>query len=326
MLYLGAICVLFGNPMKAVFLDQATFSSEVNMTTPAHVSDFVCFDATPNDTDTIVARASDADIIITNKVVLNRDVIARLPKLKLIQLTATGTDNVDKKACEEFGISLYNVVGYSKDSVPEHTFMLILSAMRALKSYHHKATDGTWRDSGKFCLLDTPILDLAGRTLGVIGKGSIGQKVGEIATAFGMKVLYAERQGDLPRDDSYTAFDEVLEQANIISLHCPLTAETHHLINETTIAQMTKKPLIVNVARGGVVNGHAIIQALNDNKILGYATDVLEQEPPTEDEPLLALKDHPRVLITPHNAWGSLNAQQRMWDIVCEQVAGFAGR
>ncbi|MDO4896043.1 MAG: D-2-hydroxyacid dehydrogenase [Moraxella sp.] len=308
--------------MKAVFLDQATFSCEVRLTTPDGVREFICFDSTPNNPDIIAERTHDADIIIVNKVIIGRDVIARLPKLKLIQLTATGMDNVDKSACDEFGVLLYNVVGYSTDSVPEHTFMLMLSAMRAVKTYHTQATDGTWQASGKFCLLDTPILDLAGKTLGIIGKGAIGQKVGRIATAFGMTVLYAERQGKPPRDDSHTAFDDVLARSDVISLNCPLTADTHHLINDATIAKMTKRPLIINVARGAVVDSHAIVQALADDKILGYATDVLEQEPPT-DEPLFALKDHPRVLITPHNAWGSLNAQQRMWDIVCHQVSDF---
>lgn len=307
--------------MKAVFLDQATFSPEVALSTPDGVSEFMRYDSTPNDHDTIIARTIDTDIIITNKVIISRDVIARLPKLKLIQLTATGTDNVDKTACDEFGVALYNVVGYSKDSVPEHTFMLMLSAMRAVKDYHNKATDGRWQTSGKFCLLDTPIFDLAGKTLGIIGRGVIGQKVGQIASAFGMTVLYAERQGKAPRD-GYTAFDDALANADIISLHCPLNDDTRHLINTDTIAKMNQRPLIINVARGAVVDTRAITSALVNEQILGYATDVLEQEPPT-DEPLFALKDHPRVIITPHNAWGSLSAQQRMWNIVCHQVGKF---
>lgn len=286
--------------MKAVFLDQATFSPEVNLSTPHGISEFVRYDSTPNDVATIIARTHDADIIITNKVIISREIITCLPKLKLIQLTATGTDNVDKVACDEFGVALYNVVGYSKDSVPEHTFMLMLNAMRAVKEYHAKATDGRWQASGKFCLLDTPILDLAGRTLGIVGRGVIGQKVGQIATAFGMNVLYAEHQGKSPRD-GYVAFDEMLAKADIISLHCPLTDDTHHLINRTTITKMTKRPLIINVARGAVVDTHAITSALINEQILGYATDVLAQEPPT-NEPLFTLKDHPRVIVTPHNA------------------------
>ena len=308
--------------MKVVFLDKATFSPQVNFTLPHGIDEFISHDSTPSDPDVIVERAHDADIIITNKVILNRQTLARLPNLKLIQLTATGTDNVDKTACDELGIALYNVVGYSKDSVPEHTLMLMLSAMRGLKDYHTKATDGTWQNSGKFCLLDPTIFDLAGKTLGIIGKGLIGQRVGQLASAFNMTVLYAERQGKSPRA-GYHAFEEVLGQADVLSLHCPLTDETRQLINDDTIAKMDKRPLIINVARGGVVDSQAIVNAITHDKILGYATDVLPKEPPT-DEPLFALKNHPRVLITPHNAWGSLGAQQCMWDIVCQQVSQFA--
>lgn len=309
--------------MKAVFLDQATFSPEVNLSTPHGISEFVRYDSTPNNVATIIARTHDADIIITNKVIISREVIACLPKLKLIQLTATGTDNVDKVACDEFGVALYNVVGYSKDSVPEHTFMLMLNAMRAGNYYHQQATNGAWQQDGRFCLLDVPILDLAGRTLGIIGKGAIGQRVGQIGAAFGMTVLYAERRGCLPRDDGYTAFDDVLGQADVLSLHCPLTDDTYHLIDETAIGLMKKQPLLVNVARGAVVDSHAIVKAITQDKILGYASDVFQTEPFDDNEPLLHLKDHPRVFLTPHNAWGSLQAQERLWQILSEQVSAF---
>ncbi|MDO4450871.1 MAG: D-2-hydroxyacid dehydrogenase [Moraxella sp.] len=308
--------------MKAVFLDRNTFLSSLTMPTPNGVSEYQVFESTPQDDDVIVARCEGADIIIVNKVVIGRVVIERLPNLKLIQLTATGMNNIDLVACEECGVAVQNVAGYSTDSVPEHTFMLMLTAMRAGRHYHTQATDGTWQADGKFCLLDTPILDLAGRTLGIVGRGAIGQKVGQIATAFGMTVLYADRAGATPRE-GYTAFDEVLACANVISLHCPLTDDTHHLINDDTISKMGKKPLIINVARGDVVDSHAIVRGLLEGKILGYASDVFPQEPPTDDEPLLALKDHPRVFFTPHNAWGSENAQSRLWAILCQRVSGF---
>lgn len=309
--------------MKAVFLDKATFSPALAMPAPVGVSDYVVYDTTPNDPDVIIERAKDADIIITNKVVLSRAVIESLPKLKLIQLTATGMDNVDAAACHERGVKLFNVVGYSGESVPEHTFMLMLLVMRAGCHYHTQATDGTWQADGKFCLLDMPILDLAGRTLGIIGKGAIGQRVGDIATAFGMTVLYAERRGSSPRDDSYTTFEEVLARSDVISLHCPLTDDTRHLINDETIALMKNTPLLINVARGAVVNSAAVVRGVESGAMLGYASDVFAKEPFGDDEPLLAIKDHPRVLFTPHNAWGSLKAQGKMWHIVCEQVADF---
>lgn len=309
--------------MKAVFLDRATFSDNVALPAPDGIDDYTVYDSTPQDDDIIVERCIHADIIITNKVILNRAVIDRLPNLKLIQLTATGMNNVDMTACDERGIAVKNVAGYSVDSVPEHTFMLMLTAMRAGVHYHRQATDGTWQADGRFCLLDTPIFDLAGRTLGIVGKGAIGQKVGQIATAFGMNVLYAERAGKPPRDDSYTAFDDVLARSDVISLHCPLTDDTHHLIDDETIGKMGKTPLIINVARGAVVDSGAVVRALANDLILGYATDVFEQEPPPADETLLALHNHPRVIITPHNAWASHSAQSRLWGILCKQVSEF---
>lgn len=308
--------------MKAVFLDRATFSSRIHLDAPQGVCEYVVFDSTPNDPRLIVERCQAADIVITNKVQMTRAVIEQLPQLKLIQLTATGKDNVDEAACRDCGVQLNNVAGYSVDSVPEHTFMLMLGAMRAGVYYHQKATDGTWQNDGCFCLLDVPILDLAGSVLGVVGRGAIGQKVGQIAAAFGMTVLYADRQGKMPRT-GYTAFDEVLERANVISLHCPLTQETHHLINDVSIAKMANTPLIVNVARGAVVDGDAIVRALDAGRILGYASDVFEAEPFDESDALLTLKEHPRVFFTPHNAWGSQKAQAKLWSILCGQVATF---
>lgn len=308
--------------MKAVFLDRATFVDTLNLQKPDEVHAYTVFEHTPNDVSVIVQRCLDADIVITNKVVLDRAVIERLPKLKLIQLTATGMDNVDKVACQDYGVQLYNVAAYATTSVPEHAFMLMLSVMRASRHYHQQVVGGAWQDAGKFCLLDVPILDLAGRTLGIVGKGTIGSKVGQIARAFGMTVLYAERQGKAPRDETYVPFEQVLQQSDVLSLHCPLVDDTHHLINEHTLAKMARCPLIVNVARGAVVDSQSIVRAIQDGQILGYATDVFDKEPPS-DEPLFALKDHPRVLFTPHNAWGSLHAQQRLWQIVCQQVAAF---
>lgn len=309
--------------MKAVFLDRATFLSELDLSLPKEVSEYQVFDMTTSDPSVIIGRCQDADIVITNKVRLGREVLEALPKLKLVQLTATGTDNVDKTACDELGIALKNVAGYSVNAVPEHTFMLLLSVMRAGRYYHDKVADNSWQSTGKFCLLDVPILDLAGQTLGIIGKGAIGERVAQIAKAFGMDVLFAERQGKTPRNASYTAFDDVLQRADVISLHCPLTKETHHLINETTINKMSKRPIIINVARGAVVDSKAVALALTDGRLSGYASDVFETEPLQADSPLMALTNHPRVLFTPHNAWGSVSAQKRLWEILSAQVAEF---
>lgn len=309
--------------MKAVFLDTNTFSAQTDLSLPDTITSYVKYDATPNDTAIIIERCLDADIIITNKVLITRAVIEQLPKLKLIHVTATGINNIDTDACQAHGVRLMNVAGYSTVSVPEHTFMLLLNVMRAAHSYHQKATDGTWQADGRFCLVDEPIFDLSGKTLGIIGAGNIGQTVANIAKAFGMKVLFAERRHHTPRNAQYHAFDEVLAQADVLSLHCPLTEDTHHLINDDTINQMHKKPVIINVARGGVADSHAVAKALQDGRLLGYGSDVFENEPFAQDDPLLALKDHPRVFFTPHNAWGSLQAQARLWEILSGQIDDF---
>ncbi len=309
--------------MQAVFLDKGTFSDGIDLPAPAGVSDYLTYNDTPKDTAVIIERCKDADIIITNKVQIGADVIANLPKLKLIQLTATGVNNVDQDACDEHNIALYNIAGYAVKSVPEHTFMLMLTAMRAGIHYHQKVTDGTWLANGNFCLLDIPLIDLENKTLGIIGVGTIGKRVTDIARAFGMTVLWAEHQGQTPRNDDYTAFDDVLACADVITLHCPLNEKTQHLINKDTLAKMTKQPLIVNVARGGIVDSQALTDAINSEQIIGYASDVFEQEPIASDDPLLTLTNHPRVMFSPHNAWGSKSAQETLWQMLSKQVTEF---
>ena len=293
--------------MQAVFLDKGTFSEGIDLPTPAGISDYITHNDTPQDDQLIIERCQDAQIIFTNKVKISADVIAKLPKLKLIQITATGMNNVDQDACAAHDIALYNVAGYAVKSVPEHTFMLMLNAMRAGIYYHQKVIDGTWENDGNFCLLDIPLIDLEDKTLGIVGIGTIGKRVTDIARAFGMTVLWAERQGCPPRNDDYTAFDEVLARADVISLHCPLNEATQHLINKDTLAKMVKKPILVNVARGGIVDSQ----------------DVFEQEPIITDDPLLTLKDHPRVIFSPHNAWGSRSAQETLWQMLSQQVSAF---
>lgn len=309
--------------MKAVFLDRGTFLDSVDLPAPQGVNYYETYGSTPQDDAVIVERCQDADIIIANKVKIGRKVIEQLPKLKLIQLTATGINNVDKDACADHNVELYNIAGYAIKSVPEHTFMLMLNGMRAGLYYHTKVVDGTWQEDGNFCLLDEPLLDLEDKTLGIIGVGTIGKRVTEIARAFGMTVLWAEHQGREPRDSDYTAFDEVLARADVLSLHCPLNEATEHLINAETLSKMQQTPLIVNVARGGIVDSAAIVDAINAEQILGYATDVFAQEPISDDDPLLTLADHPRVVFSPHNAWGSLAAQEKLWAILSKQVSDF---
>lgn len=309
--------------MRAIFLDRGSFSDDVHLPAPAGVTDYITYNDTPQDDQLIIERCRDADIIFTNKVKVSADVIAELPQLKLIQITATGMNNVDQDACTAHDVVLYNVAGYAVKSVPEHTFMLMLNAMRAGVYYHQKVIDGTWEKNGNFCLLDIPLIDLEDKTLGIIGIGTIGKRVTDIARAFGMSVLWAEHQGRTPRNNDYTAFDEVLARSDVISLHCPLNEQTEHLINKDTLAKMVKKPILVNVARGGIVDSQALTDAIRQGQVSGYGSDVFEQEPITTDDPLLTLKDHPRVIFSPHNAWGSRSAQETLWEMLSQQVSTF---
>lgn len=309
--------------MQAVFLDRGTFSDGIDLPAPQGITDYVTYKDSPQESAVIIERCKDADIIIANKVEITAEIISQLPKLKLIQLTATGLNNVDQEACAAHNITLYNVAGYAVKSVPEHTFMLMLNAMRAGVYYHEKVIDGSWRANGNFCLLDIPLIDLEDKTLGIIGVGTIGKRVTEIARAFGMTVLWAEHQGRTPRNSDYTAFDEVLACSDVISLHCPLNEHTQHLISKDTLAKMAKQPLLVNVARGGIVDSQALTDAINNEQIMGYASDVFEREPMLDNDPLLGLAEHPRVIFSPHNAWGSESAQETLWQILSKQVADF---
>lgn len=309
--------------MKAVFLDRNTFSSSIDLAAPNGISVWEVFDKTENSPEAIAKHAADADIIITNKCRIDAQTLALLPKLKLVQITATGTDNVDLQACAAQNVVVQNVAGYTGGSVTEHTWAGILAAMRGLKPYHQAVTSGEWQCDGRFSLNELPIIDVAGKVFGVIGTGSIGRATAAVASAFGMEVLFAERKGASPRDASFTPFETVLAESDIVLVQCPLTDDSFHLIDEAALALMQKRPLLVNMARGAVINGAAVAKAVTDGRLFGLVCDVFAQEPPPADDPLLAIANHPRVILTPHNAWASVAAQTRLWKILCENVAGF---
>ena len=308
--------------MKAVFLDRNTFSPAIELPAPSGVTEWVVHEATQG-AEELRARVQDADIVLTNKVVLDGALIAALPNLKLVQVCATGINNVDAAACAARGIAVQNVAGYSTETVPEHAWMGILAAMRGLKHYHEAVQDGRWLADGRFTLNDLPVLDVAGKTLVIVGAGSLGQRVAAIAQAFGMSVLYAEHQGKAPRDARYARFEDALAQADVLALHCPLTEQTRHLVNAESLALMRKRPLLVNMARGAVVDGKAVAQAVEQGALLGYVCDVFAEEPPPADDPLLRIAGHPRVIYTPHNAWASEGAQRKLWAILSQQVSRF---
>ena len=311
--------------MKAVLLDTNRFIEGLALPAPEKVTEYVTFESTPQDSDIIIERCHDADIMITGSLRIEDTVIAALPKLKLIQATSAGTNTIDKEACKKHGVELYSAGGFAVKSVPEHTLMLMLMGMRAATYYHNAVINGDWQQQQMASLAQMPLFDLEGKTLGIIGVGSIGKRVTELARAFKMTVLWAEHQGEEPRNEDYTDFDTLLAASDVISLHVPLTADTKHLIDEKTIAKMTKKPLVVNAARGAIVDSKAMADAIGKGNVLGYATDVFEREPVVESDPLLKLAEqaHPRLIFSPHVAAGSQQAHHAVWDIVTQQINDF---
>ena len=254
---------------------------------------------------------------------LTADVLAQAPKLKLIAVAATGTDNIDLAACQQRGIVVSNVRNYAKHTVPEHTFALIFALRRSICAYRDAVKAGRWQEAAQFCFFDHPIRDLAGSTLGVIGDGVLGQAVATIGRALGMRVLFSAHKGRSGQGRLYTPFEDVLHQADVLTLHCPLNANTRHMIGAAEFAQMTRKPLLINTGRGGLVDETAVGPALQAGHISGAAFDVTSIEPPPADHPFMALLDRPDFILTPHVAWASAEAIQALADQLIDNVEAF---
>jgi len=262
-----------------------------------------------------------ADVLVSNKVILDADTINSTENLKLICIAATGTNNADIAAANEKGITVCNVRSYATASVVEHVFSLILCLTRSLPQYMQEVEHGRWQHSDTFCMLDYPIRELAGQTLGIIGYGELGHAVAAMGHAFGMTVVIAERRG-APARHGRTPFHEVLSSADIISLHCPLTEDTHDLIGSAELLQMKRDAILINVARGGIVNESDLSDALLSGEIGGAALDVLAEEPPRSGNPLLSLS-HPNLIVTPHVAWASRNSRQRLVNETAANIRAF---
>lgn len=273
----------------------------------------------------VVERLAGATIAITNKVPIDAASIAALPELKMIAISATGTNNVDLDACRERGIVVSNIRGYAGHTVPEHVMALLLALSRNLVAWRESLQAGGWQRSEQFCLFDYPIRDLHGATLGLIGAGTLGNGVARLAEAFGMRVLRAERKGAVVIRPGYTAFGEVLAEADAISLHCPLTADTLNLIGESELQMMKPSALLINTARGGIVDEAALIRALKAGWIGGAGFDVITVEPPPAGHPMLdpALLALPNFLLTPHVAWSSRPAMQTLADQLIDNIEAF---
>ncbi len=274
----------------------------------------------------VIERLAGADIAITNKVPIPAAAVDALPQLKMIAISATGTNNVDLDACRQRGIVVSNIRGYAEHTVPEHVFALLLALSRNLIAWRETLLAGGWQRAEQFCLFDHPIRDLHGATLGLIGSGSLGNGVARLAEAFGMRVLRAEHRGATRIRPGYTAFAEVLKAADAISLHCPLNDATRGLIGEAELQAMQRSALLINTARGGIVDEAALIRALREDWIAGAGFDVLTVEPPPADHPLVdpALLALPNFLLTPHVAWASRPAMQTLADQLIANIEAFA--
>lgn len=268
----------------------------------------------------IERRIKQCEIIITNKVILNQALLQSTPCLRLILIAATGTDNIDLDQCRASGISVCNVRHYATPAVAQHTFALILNLLTNQFRYYQAVAAGAWGNSDVFCLLDYPIVELKDKKLGIIGYGSLGKKVAEIASAFGMSVQLCQRLGG-KKEPGRVSFEQLLADADVITLHCPLTPDTLNLFGENEFKQMKPSAIIINTARGAIIDPMALVNALKNGHIAGAGIDVLTEEPPTSSEPLLQLSpDTPNLIVTPHNAWATRESRQRLVDQLAENL------
>ena len=308
--------------MNIVFLDSTVIPKHIPIPRPSFVHTWTEYEHTSS--SQTIERAKDADIVITSKVIFERETLKQLPKLKLIAITATGTNNVDLVAAEEMGIAVRNVTGYSSTTVPEHVMGLIFALKHSLAGWLRDQMEAKWSESKQFCYFDYPITDVRGSTLGVFGKGCLGTEVGRLANAVGMKVLYAEHKDAAVCREGYTPFEEVLRQADIVTLHCPLTETTKNLINAEILFKMKKGAFLVNTGRGPLIDEVALVDALKTGHLGGAALDVMVKEPPEKDNPLiLAAKTMPNLIITPHIAWASDSAVTTLVGKVMQNIEEF---
>lgn len=270
----------------------------------------------------IVDRIADAEVVLTNKAPIGQAELSVAPGLKYIGVLATGTNVIDLNATKAKGVVVTNVVGYGTASVVQHTWALILALTTKLPDYNVAALDGRWAESPFFCLLDFPVNELSGKTLGIVGYGQLGRKVADIGCAFGMDIQVAALPWRHANDTDRMPFDQLLAKADVLSLHCPLTEETRNLIGRKQLAMMKNSALLVNCARGGIVNEQALVEALEDGVIAGAGVDVLTEEPPKNGNPLLN-PEIPNLIVTPHSAWVAKESRQRLIVQVAENIQAF---
>ena len=299
-----------------VFLDRETLGATVKK--PAFEHRYVEYDRTAP--DQIVERLREASVCITNKVPLRAETLAQLPHLKLIAVAATGTDIIDKAAAKERGVAVVNIRNYAFNTVPEHVVALMFALRRNLLAYARDVQEGAWTKARQFCFLDHDIHDIAGSTMGIVGYGAIGKAIGRRAEALGMKVIGY----DTFPQEGLVDFATILRDSDVITLHAPLTAETRNMIGAAELGAMKRTAILINTARGGLVDEAALAAALKNGDIAGAGFDVLTQEPPTDGNPLLD-PAIPNLILTPHVAWASREAMQILSDQLIENIELFVG-
>jgi glycerate dehydrogenase len=308
--------------MRTVFLDYETVRNGDGALDPSAIDEVAGTVRYCDFTEEsqIPERIGAADIVLLNKVRLSRDELRAAPDLRLIVLSATGTDNVDLEAAKELGIAVCNVHGYCTASVAQHAWALILSLTQHLSGWHRLAVDGSWT-RGEFNELAYPIRELAGRILGIVGWGELGRAVAKAAEAFGMRVMVCNRPGAAPMAGR-VPLEELLATADVVSLHCPLTPSSRGLIGARELARMKPDALLINTARGALVDGAALARALKEGRLGGAGIDVLPAEPPADDEPLID-PSIPNLIVTPHVAWAAFEARQRCLDEMAANIRDF---
>jgi len=305
--------------LGVVFLDRASVIANVRR--PRGATDYLEYPH--SEAHELVERLRSATVAITNKVPLREAVLRQLPQLRMIAVAATGYDIVDVGYCRDHGIAVANIRNYAVHTVPEHAFALILALRRNLLAYRADVEQGLWNRSEQFCLLDHPILDLHGAQLGIIGEGALGRAMAAIGAAFGMRAVFRDHPQRVGEDLEYQPLPRLLAESDVVSLHCPLLPSTHNLIGEAELRTMKRTAILINTARGGLVDERALVRALQEGTIAGAGFDVLTVEPPREGNPLLDLR-LPNLIVTPHIAWASRGAMQFLADQLIDNIDAWA--
>jgi len=306
---------------RIVILDRDTIAPHIDLRRPSFEHEWIVHDRTRP--DQVEERLAGATIAITNKAPIREAVLDNLPDLKMISIAATGSDVIDLSVCTRRGVVVSNVQGYALNTVPEHTFGLILNLSRAIKAYHNDVMAGEWKKADQFCFFNHKINDLAGGRIGIFGEGVIGQSVARIARGFGMEPVFAAHKGVDGLGPLYTPFDEVIETADVLTLHCPLMPGTRNMIALEEFKRMKDSAIIINTARGGLIEENDLATALREGMIAGAGIDVVANEPLPDDHPFQDLMKLPNFILTPHVGWASTEAMQEVADQVIDNIENF---